>query len=118
MEPQIVTIPEIGQEIIWEKNIIRIPFNTQQERDKKIYDLIKALQGEVGRLKREREELNFLCLTHEQARVKIIDYLKSKKTEGHGKIELFEIACSLRLPAQQVECILEELKEEGLIKEM
>ena len=42
MEPQIVTIPEIGQEIIWEKNIIRIPFNTQQERDKKIYDLINC----------------------------------------------------------------------------
>lgn len=117
MEPQIVAIPQFDREIIWEKNIIRIPFNTQDERDNKIYGLIKGLQAEVERLKKERDVMDFLCLTKEQAKDKIIGYLKSRKLQGHGKIELFEISCNLRIPASQAEEILGELEKEGIIKE-
>jgi tRNA G26 N,N-dimethylase Trm1 len=115
---QIVAVSQMGKEIVWEKNIIRIPFNTQDERDRRIYGMLKSLQDEVDRLKKEREELELLYITKDQARKRIIDFLKSKKNEGHGKIEIFEISSHLKIPAQQIEEILDALLKEGLVKEL
>lgn len=115
---QIVAIPQIGKEIVWEKNIIRIPFNTQDERDKKIYEILRGLQNEIERLKKERQEIELVSLTKEQAKERITSFLKSKKLEGHGKIEVFEISSNLKIPAQQVEDVLEELLKEEIVKEI
>ena len=116
MKAEIVAVPQLGKEIIWEKNIIRIPFDTENERDKKIYDLIKNLQTKVEKLEEEKLQFNFLSLTDSQAKEKIIDYLKEKKREGHGVIEIFELSNRLRIPAPQVENIIEGLEKEGAVK--
>ena len=76
---EIIAVPSFGNEIIWEKNIIRLPFDTSDERDKKIYEWITALQNKVEKLEKERGVFTFNRLTDSQARARIIEYLKNKK---------------------------------------
>lgn len=104
------------QEIIFEKNIVRIPFNTENERDKKIYDLIKTLQTKVDNLEKEKSQVSFFNLTHNQVKQKVVALLKEKKINGDGKIEVFELSYILRISANQIEAVLDELEKEGVIK--
>jgi len=116
MEAQVTSTET--KEIVWEMNVIRIPFDTTNERDRQLYGWIRSLQNQVDKLQKEQSNFEFLSLNKEQAKEKIIDYLKNKKLEGHGKIELFELSHFLRLPAIQVEEILEELDKDGLVTEI
>ncbi|MBI2124709.1 hypothetical protein HYT92_02855 [Candidatus Pacearchaeota archaeon] len=118
MNTEIICAPS-SNEIVWEKNIIRIPFNSEDERDRRIFSLIQNLQEEIERLKSEKSNFDFLSLTNEQAKTKIIKYLKIKKMQGNGKVDIFEISSSLKVPAQQVEDIIEkDLIKQGLLKEV
>ncbi|MFA5724594.1 MAG: hypothetical protein WC979_10150 [Candidatus Pacearchaeota archaeon] len=118
METKIIPLTQTGREIIWEHNVIKISFDTENERDKRIFNLINNLQKKIDVLEKEKFEFNFLSLTNEQAKEKIVDYLKSKKIEGHGKIEVFQISCELKIPAVQVEEIIEDLQKEEIVKEI
>lgn len=117
MKTEIIAIPELGKEIIWEKNIIRIPFNTENERDKGIYNLIQNLQNKLDKLEKEKNEICLLSVTNIEAEKRIINYLKGLRKEGHGKFDIPQICIELKLPAQQIELILEKLEKKGLIKE-
>jgi len=118
MELQIVPASLSGAEIVWEKQVIKIPFNTTEERDKIILHHINSLKNRIYQLENASNNFEFLSLTKEQTRVKVIQYLKSKKLSGHGKIEVFEISSDLRINANQIEDVLEELKENGLVKDI
>ena len=114
-------IQQIGsntREILWEKEIIRIPFNTDDERDNQIYKLLNYLKEKIEKLERERGELEILRVTYDDAKSKVVGFLKLLKSQGHGKVDLFELSHKLKLPATQVEDILEELQKEGFVAEV
>lgn len=117
MDKQIfeVVTTSTNQEIVFERNIIRIPFNTDNERDRKLYEILINLQNKVETLEKEGSQFEFLSLTEKQATEKIVKYLKEKKIQGHGRIEIFDISCNLKIPSEQVENILEKLEKEGVV---
>ena len=105
-------------EIVWEKDIIRIPFSSDNEKDSQIYKVLNFLKERVEKLEKEKGEIETLSVTHEQAKEKMITFLKHLKLAGHGKVDIFEISHKLKIPATQVEDVLMDLQKEGIVKEL
>ena len=88
--------------------------------EKEIFDLrlkIDMLQEQVQELIEQQKKsivYEFNKISNEQAKKIIITYLKQIKKEK-SIITIFEISQRLRLPADQVEDILEELSKEKKI---
>ena len=86
------TLDSSCKEIVWEKNIIRIPFNTDDERDSKIYEIINILQKKIEKLEKNKDELCYLIINKEEAKSLIISHLKFLKVDGKEKVNIFEIS--------------------------
>src|SRR3989344_5505969 len=91
------------EEIVWEKEVITIPFDNDNERDKQLFNLMQKLQDRIEQLEQEKGILEHLRVDTNEAKNKVISFLKDIKLRGHSKIDVFEISHKLKLPAIQVE---------------
>lgn len=111
---------EMEQPIVFEQKVIQtVGYNV---KTKKVIDLLfntieklsnelKNLQGQLGNMQEEQKKFmvyEFKTVPAQKAKENIINYLKSIK-RSRENITIFEISQKLRLPADQVETILEEL---------
>lgn len=109
----------------WEDTYINIPFNFEDSREIVLYRLFREMSDKIENMQKEINILklgskdyiryNFDKVSHTKAKNKILTFLKEikKKTEH---ITLFEISQHLKLPADQVEVIIDELEKDGRIK--
>ena len=114
---EIQQINSTSGEIIWEKDVIKISFDAGNEANKQLFELIKVLNDKVERLEKEGHQIQTLRVSYEEAKKKIIQFLKDLKCEGHEKVDVLEISSKLKLPATQVEDVLDELEKKDLVKE-
>lgn len=78
----------------------------------------EEIERRLNTLEKEKEDYlvyKFKEVSNKEAKEMIVTYLKGLKRKTK-EISIFEISQELRLPADQVETILEELEEEGGVK--
>ena len=76
-----------------------------------------TLQTELEELRNEQSQYiryKFQRLSNIKAEEEIVQYLKSKKKET-TRLTIFEISQEIKLPANQVERIIEKLEKEGKV---
>ncbi len=84
----------------------------------KMLETLEEIRSDLKRIA-ERQEgtiiYKFRKVSNEQARSEIVMFLRSIKHE-RTTISIFELSQTLKLPADQVEDILEELEREHRVK--
>lgn len=83
------------------------------EMEKKIRKIIK---DEFEKLKRNAE--TYRILNDLNAKKEIINLLKKYKKNGENQINILNIGYKLKLPIEQVDKILDNLKEEDIIRDI
>jgi len=111
--------------IKWEDSNIEIPFNFDDMRDTVLYKVVRGLQEQVKNLKEElkviqKEQTEYIRykfnkISDEMAKEQIIGFLKERKKQ-RNEVTLFEISQVLKIPADQVENIIDNLKKEGCLE--
>ena len=109
----------------WEDMYIDIPFDFGNTHEIIFYKVIRGMQSQIDTLSKELESLKegqkdyirfkFQTVSDKEAEFKIASYLKEIKSKT-PQITLFQISQNLKLPADQVEKVIEKLSEEGRIK--
>ena len=109
----------------WEDMYIEVPFNFDNKNEIIFYKVIRDMQSKIDTLSRELEYIRegqkdyirfkFEILSDKDVELRVVSYLKEMKSKT-PKITLFQISQNLKLPADQVERIIEKLGEEGKVK--
>ena len=111
--------------IKWEDRFIEIPFNFENMTEVVIYKTMRGMQSQLNNLESELRDIKtnqtqhirykFDKVNDKEAEKRIIPYLKEIKKQ-RPKITIFEISQHLRLPADQVETIMENLEKSKKVK--
>lgn len=125
MNPEPILFESGLMKVKWEDMYINIPFNFENANEIIFYRVVRgmqkqinALSGELKSIKNERGDyirFKFNQMSNKDAELQLISYLKSIKKES-PEITLFEISQNLKLPASQVENILQELAKKDKVK--
>jgi len=76
---------------------------------------LEVLKDKVAALEIESKShvvFEFRDIKKDQAKVELVSFMKDQKSKGTTSSSVFELSQKLRLPANQVEEILEELQSE------
>ena len=76
---------------------------------------MEVLKDKVAALEIESKShvvFEFRDIKKDQAKVELVSFMKDQKSKGTTSSSVFELSQKLRLPANQVEEILEELQSE------
>ncbi len=124
MKQQNILFEDGLMKVRWEDMYIDIPFNFQNAHEIIFYKVIRGMQrqitqltGELNKIKEEQNEyirFKFYKTSNENAEKIIVSYLQGIKKET-SEITLFEISQILKLPANQVEEILQKLSREDKV---
>ncbi len=79
-------------------------------------DLLKEnerLRQELARIK--TSDYYEIQVSKEEARTMIMDYFEKKKRQGHREFDRLSMILELHLPPKQINTILDELEDEGII---
>ena len=108
----------------WEDTEIEVPLNFENMNEVVLYKVVRNMENKLITLQTELEELRneqsqyirykFQRLSNIKAEEEIVRYLKSKKKET-TRLTIFEISQEIKLPANQVERIIEKLEKEGKV---
>lgn len=72
----------------------------------------------LNELIKSEDFLSFRKLTDKQAKKEISDFILAQKSEGTTQLTIFDIVLKLKLPAQQVEKIMDGFEREKKVKEV
>lgn len=124
MRQQNVLFEDGLMKVRWEDMYIDIPFNFTNSNEIIFYKVIRGMQrqiteltGELNKVKKEQRDyirFKFYKMSNEDAEKIIVSYLQSIKKET-PEITLFEISQNLKIPANQIEEILQKLSKEGKV---
>ncbi|GBE20555.1 hypothetical protein BMS3Abin17_01296 [archaeon BMS3Abin17] len=125
MQDKNILCEERKLKIKWEDSEISIPLNFENMNEAILYRVVRGMQNQMSELKQEvgilREEqeqyiiYKFQDVAYAKAKTMIISYLRKIKKEVN-EMTLFEISQRLKLPANQVEKVIEELEKENKVK--
>jgi len=111
--------------IRWEDTYLTIPLNFDNMNEAVLYKVVRGMQNRMENLEKELKYIKkenetyirykFEVVTDLKARELILEYLKKIKSKTK-EITIFEISQTLKLPADQVEKIIEDLENEEKVK--
>ena len=102
--------------ILWEGTPIEIAFDFQDDKHKIFYKAIRELQKEVESLKNRaiQDENN---IDDKFAKIILRELISTKKGEKVISISVIDLHNNTNLPLEQINRIMTQLEEEGIVME-
>ncbi len=84
----------------------------------KMKEKVEELEKRIGGVFEQKEIIKFKKISESEAKKEITDFILQMKEKSISKISILDIVCSLNLPPEQIERVMEQFKSKKKVSEV